>query len=175
MTVARARYKAIQQVLEGKLGTTGRLAPEKFFRRVFEGQPTATKQAQTLDAHGFDIQMRGPSDHPATPVSALTLQPIQSIAITIPIWTHVASPAELEAREEVLARIMTDGEEAAAALGYPRNLATDVDGNATQLVGGLMFGPNYTGTPDFEIVAEDWGNRLIRSQITGSLILSPSV
>jgi hypothetical protein len=176
MTVPALRiYDAICEVVEGTIGESSVRVPLGTFKRgTFEGQQATAKQAAVLDGtHGFDVQMRGPSDHPATPVSALTTQPIQSFEVVIPIWTHVKSTAEGRERFETLAQIIADGDRACTALGYPHNLDTTQAGGDTNIVGGLMFGPGALKTPDFAIVEENWDAHWVRSQIIGSLIVSP--
>jgi hypothetical protein len=172
---APIRYirRTIAEVLEGISGTTVRVGANLFKRGTFEGQQLPAKQTAVLDgSHAFDVVIRNLRDHPATPVSALTTQPIQWLSVTIPIWTHLTVTADGDDRDDVIARVMQDGDDACAALGHPHNLDAALSGHDTDIVSGLMLGPDGTGTPDFEIVSEDWDSHWVRSQITGSLIVS---
>lgn len=167
---------AITELLENTL-TSIFVVTGRFKYGVFAGQPDAAKVALALQkqnsqaqTHWFDVEFHNFRDHESSPVGNIATKRITVTEINIPCWTKTATTVEESARDSMLERIADDGNSAAKALAWP-NLIQQTDGGAaTQIVGGLMMGPEGSGTPAWEVVEENWDLGLINHRIYGRII-----
>ncbi len=176
LSTAHART-AIRELLEGTL-SSATVTAGMFGYGVFEGQPIQATQAMAVQTaiatHRFDVQFTAFSNH-ATTHARRGSRRLVTAAVTIPMWTHVATTAQATDRSAVLAAIGEDMAAGMRALGYPNALEATSDDDATTIVGGLLHGPGGAGFPQWRVVNADWNAQLVRSEIVGSLILDATV
>lgn len=172
---AKAIREVIANVLEGTVGTTRTVEEGKFLRGVFDGQNVRAQKAlasQKQDAdHRFDVSVSPLRSHSASAVSAISSRRIDTLAVVVTVTTSTKTRVEAEARDDVLANIASDCDDAIQALSYPGNLASTLGGVATNVVSGLMLGENGTGHPSWQLVNVDWTRNQARSQIVGSVVV----
>lgn len=161
--------KAIRELLEGSLGQTSErnIEPGVFKYGTFDGQPQTAEQAHALQTdygrNWFNVALGRVTRNASTPATALGSYRLADMEVTIEVTTKAPTTVEQDERDEALAAVGVDLEQACAALGYPGNLETDASGDETQIVGGALVGPlgsdvDYRATPD-------WNAGLIRSRI----------
>ena len=174
MTIPAAAIRtAIAEVLEGDLGTL-RVEAGRFERGAFEGQPDAAKLAKlrqtSTAAHWFDVVIGEDETHPITSLSTRSTRTLQ-VPITIDVWTGLATEVQEEDRADLLAALNDDLEDAARSLAYFGSVTATVAAVTTSIVGGLVRGPENSGTPEYEVVEENWEARWLQSRITGAVIV----
>ena len=149
--------------------------PDTFAYGAFAGQPIEAQQAMArqtaIGAHWFDVELAAEEVHASSPVSALHSRRVMQVEVTIPIISHVPTTAQETERALILNAIASDADDAAQALSVPGALAATGAAVVTEIVSGLMFGPGRSGTPTWSLVTADWERQLIRSTISGSLVV----
>lgn len=160
---------AIREVMEAALTAT-------FKYGTFAGQPIEAQQAMArqtaIGTHRFDVELATEEAHASSPVSARDPRRVLQVDVTIPLITHVATTAQETERALILNAIASDADDASQALSGPGALEQTEAAVATQIVSGMMFGPGRTGTPVWRVTREDWEQQLVRSEITGSLVVA---
>lgn len=173
---AAAIRNAIAEVMEGKIGTTRTVDAEVFLRGVFDGQgdfAAKAKAQQKSDArHRFDVQLGPMRPHGASPVSANASNRLVIVPIRIDITTATATKVQFTDRDTTLADIASDSDDAIQALHFRGNLLTDHAGTATNIASGMLLGDGGDGSPQWEITQQDWQRNLVRSRISGAVIVS---
>lgn len=177
---AAALRQAIREVLEGTLGTARTVTAGKFLSGVFEGQTDLQQRSRVLrktDAetpewvHRFDVRLGQMRNHDSSPVAAIGSHRIVFIPITISITTHTQSRILDDRRDEVLAMVNSDLDTALQALTWPGNLDQTFSALPTNIVSGMMLGPEGQGYPTAEVTEEDWDKQLLRSLLGGSCLV----
>jgi hypothetical protein len=166
---------AIEELLEGSIGTTRRVPAMLFESDVFDGQPTAATQAKAYDprwVHRFDVVVGRQAPHGSTPLSVKSAHRNATFAVTINLVTRLPNTSAHSKRKAQRARIAGDVDTAIAALSYPGNLTETQDHEATGIISGMLLGPDGgQGSPVWEPVEENWPQHLYRSRITASAIV----
>lgn len=159
---------AIKELAEGDIGTTRVMTSNVFLHGVFDGQPTGAQQAKAMHTgtHRFDVELGDLEDHEASPISAKAPTRFARLSVTIPVVTHTPTTVDDAARRSVLADIESDCDDLIQALHFPANLDATAASGATNIVSGHLLGPDGTGEPTWVLDFADWGESLIRSQIT---------
>lgn len=177
MTVAAIRT-AIAELMQGTLGSTRKLTANVFMFGVFDGQPLAAQQAQSMDSryrHRFDVQVSSARPHKATPISSKANYRIEARAVTIRVSTHLASSADESARTAARDLAEQDCSDAIGVLSYPGNLTVTSAAAATGITSGMLVGSDDgQGVPRWEFVSEDWKSQLLVSRIMGVAIVNVS-
>ena len=173
--------QAIREVLEGTTGSVRTVTAGKFLSGVFEGQTDLQQRSRALRktadpenpewVHRFDVRLGRMTNHESTPVAAIGNHRIVSLPVTISVTTHTQARILDDRRDEVLALINSDLDTAVQALTWPGNLTQTFAAVATNIVSGLMLGPEGNGYPSLEVTEEDWEKSLIRSLLGGSVLL----
>lgn len=177
MTVAAIRT-ALIELMQGQLGAVRVLTPGVFQFGVFEGQPIAAQQAQSMDSryrHRFDVIVNSAKPHKASPISAKANYRIEARAVTVRISTHLASSADQTARIAARDQLEQDCSDAIGVLSYPGNLRATSAAVVTDITSGMLVGAeDGQGIPRWEVVAEDWKRQLLVSRILGIAIVNVS-
>lgn len=165
---AEATRTVIREVVEGALAAT-------FKYGAFAGQPIEAQKAMAVQTaigtHRFDVEIGEEAAHASSPISARDPRKVLRVDVTIPIISHVATPAQEADRALILNAIASDADDAVQALSLPGALNETESAEATWIVSGMMRGPGFSGSPTWRVTAEDWGNQLIRSAISGSIVV----
>lgn len=166
---------AIAETLEGQLGTIV-VTAGAFHRGVFDGQEVPGQQAKLIQTevatHWFDVQLGAHSTHPASSVSTNGSRRLVQMPVRITVKSHLKTQPQDSERDSILAAVASDCEDAAQALGYPHAIDQTVDGRPTYIVGGLVTGANFAGPPSWQLLEENWGNKWIRHEIAGNIIIN---
>ena len=166
--------RAIKELMQGELGSLRSIPQGTFKYGRFDGQPLAAEQATSLDTgygrNYFDVQAARVTRNRSTQFSAFGSYRVANLPITITITTALSTTVEETDRDDVLEAVIVDLEQAAAALGYPGNLATDVEGADTAIIGECLVGPDEVPDVEYEAVPR-WDDGLVRSRITGLAIV----
>ena len=166
---------AIKAVMTGTAGITRTVPPNMFEPGVFAGQPDQAQQAKTLDKryyHRFDVKLSALLPHAMSPLSSNGNYRLSTLPIEIPITTWLKTTAQEINRDDTLALIEGDADTAIQALWYRDNLLLSPSGEATNIVSGMMHGPEGKSCPTWELIDEDWGKHLLRSRIRGSVFVN---
>ncbi len=169
---AAAIRDAIRDVLTGALGSVRSMAGRDMDAGVFEGQNDSARHAKALlNTHRFDVRIGRLRSHESSPVGAIGSHRIAVADITVSVLTATATVVQLTERDELIADVLSDLEQASQALSFPGNLRASDAGNATGIVSGLMLGPGGEGYPEVAEVSQDWQAQEIRSSITGQILI----
>ncbi len=176
MSIAAAAIRqSIKEVMQGQAGEVRTVDSSKFGYGVFDGQPTAAQQARAIQdadkTHRFDIKLGSYELQAASPLSSNAPTRNIRVPITIGVWTTLRSTAQEAERDEQRDAITADADEAIQALSYRGNLTQDSALRQTNIVSGLLQGPDGKGPPRWRLVSEDWKAHLLRSEITASAIV----
>lgn len=168
MSVFPYMLAAIKGVCEGTLGSVRTVdqAPE------YHGASVDNERVQALSAPYssiFDVVIDNGARHPSSPMSMHSYE-VKRHQVRIDIKHALTEEVLEDDRTAVRLAIAEQCEAIVTALNYRGNLSEDADGNATGIVSGLLTGPEG-GAPVWEITAEDWDSRLIRSRIRCTAIV----
>ncbi len=134
--------------------------PVTFAYGAFAGQPLEAQQAMAVQtdigSHWFDVQLVNEQVHASSPMSAKDPRRVMQLDVEIAM---------------ILNAISSDCDDAAQLLAEPGTLTETVAAAATEIVSGMMFGPGRVGTPVWSVREQNWDQQLIRSAITGSIVV----
>lgn len=167
---------AIEELLEGTIGSVRTVTAGVMSGAVFDGQPDAASKALSLSyRHRFDVELTGFSDNEASPIgSSLSNRRLINLEVSIPIVSRLQSSVQESLRSTVLANVVSDADTAIQALHYAIGsgaLATTNAGGATTIIGGMLAGPNGIGSPTWTLEAQDWDAQEVRSRIDARAIV----
>jgi len=159
-----ALRKAIVGVCDGSLGATRTVSTAG---TEAAGAGKLNERVKALIAPRFDVVFTGGTRHAASPLGTGTIE-IKTYGVRVDV-THALTSEQCQdaARNDTRDAVHEACDELIAALTYPGNLLVDAEDNATGCVSGMLAG-EVNGAPTWELVAEDWEARLIRSQIRGT-------
>ncbi len=164
------------ELLEGDIGTTRTVTAAKFKYGVHDGMNALAQKGTAVQTatgrHWFDVELGALSNHSDGPVSANSNYRLGVVEVTIPIVSAVRSTAEATQRSTDLETIASDCDDAIQALHYRDNLKQTSAAAATNIISGIMLGPGGQGAPQWSVVEENWDGGLVRSEITGSVIVN---
>jgi hypothetical protein len=176
---AAAIRLVITQVLQGTAGTLRVVAPGQFLAGVHGGQTDLAQRSRANRhiagevVHRFDVKLGRLKDHVASPSGALGPYRLCVLPIEINVLTHTKSVVRDDARDALLAELNSDLDTALQALHCPGNLSfTAAPASApTGIVSGMLLGAAGEGAPDAEITEESWDKNLLRSRISGGVLV----
>lgn len=161
---------AITEVLEGQGGSIRKVAQGLFKRSQLEGHPLKKEQHVAANAqygvNWFDIAFGPRVNDGSSPASVRGSYRTPIIAVSILVRRYVLSRVDDDRRDEEQDAFDDDLEDAAQALALSNNLLVTVNGTATNIVGGSMFGRD-AHTPAVSALAPDWENHMLRATIDG--------
>lgn len=162
MSELSALRAAIVGVCDGTLGSVRTVEDAD---AVYHGASPLNERVQALLAPTFDVTFTGSRRHAASPLGTGTYE-IRTIDVRVDIKHALSEDVLEDDRAAVRDAVHEACDEIVTALSYPGNLLVDGDAEATGCVDGMLSGEG--GAPSWEITAEDWDARLIRSQIRGT-------
>lgn len=168
---------AILELLEGDIGAIRTVSADTFEYGVFDGlsqQAVEGKLTASSASHMFDVAVSVTDNHPNTNSPNTGSRRLMRARVSIPIWTRTKTTAEESARKTTLASIRDDADTALQALGYPGNLTETSASAATNIRGGLLYGPGGTGGPAWSIESVDWERGIVRSHIDALALVDVS-
>lgn len=169
---AAAVRRAIRDVLEGASGTLRTVEADVMTSGVFAGQHPAAQKAKALLAdHRFDVRIANLRRHEASPVAAIGSYRLALADIFVEVTTKTATVVQLTERDETLAAIASDMDDAIQAIAFPGNAAQTAALEATGIVSGMLTGPGGEGVPEWSEVSQDWDAQMIRSRISATATL----
>jgi hypothetical protein len=170
---AAAIRAAIKDVLEGAIGSVRTMVDGQMLSGVFEGQADQARKAKSLHSatHRFDVRIGRLAQHEASPVSAIGSYRLARADIFVDVTTKTATQVQEDARDDVLASVLSDCEQAAQALSYPANVEQSAALEATGIVSGMLTGPGGEGSPVVEEPQQDWEKQEIRTRISAGCVL----
>lgn len=173
MIPAAAIRAAITDVLEGSIGSVRTMLDGQMLSGVFEGQADGARKAKTLHSaeHRFDVRIGRGRQHEASPVGAIGSYSLKVYDIFVDVTTKTATQIQEDARDEVLATVVADVEQAAEALSFPANVEQSAALEATGIVSGMLLGPGGDGEPECGEPQQDWDKQEIRTRISASAII----
>lgn len=176
MTIYADRIaSAVEDLLEGTLGTTRTVGTTVFGFGTFEGLAMSAQQARTIQTatrrHRFDVRVLDIVPHKSTPISIKSSHRNVRVSIWIDIATTLKSVAQESDRKSQRAAIANDADTALQALTYPGNLTLDGSGNATNIISGMLMGPDGAGLPTWSVISEDWKTHMLKSSIKASAVV----
>ena len=179
MTIAASNIRlAIREVLQGDTGSIRTMTPGVLAPGVWEGQTDQQQKATILDTAGglyhFDVRLGPLGHHPATPLSIKGNTRISQLGITIDFWGPLATEAEADQRQTDLAVFENALDDAVQALTYPGNLTQTSSAAATGIVSGCLVGFDGSSIPEIDQADEDWGRKIVHSQLRATAILTIS-
>lgn len=182
MTILADRIRdAVRDVLHGDVGSVRTVAADTWLYGTFDGMGDMAERSQALSGdaganddppHRFNVTLGRLTAHEASPVAAIGSYRIGLVPVDIDIVTHTKSKAQQTERNSAIARVRNDGDTAVQALAFPGNLAVTAAAAATGVLSGMLVGPGGEGTPEHEVVAEEWDRNIIRSRIRGAALIS---
>lgn len=169
---------AIEQLMDGShTGASVRtLSSGVFATGVHEGKRIGARQALTLDkttaSHRFDVRFGSLRDHEATNQTSLGNRRISRLEIFVDVFSRLATVIEDDQRTTDIDTLYANLEDVVQAMHYPDNLTQDKDSNNTGIVGGLLFGPDGSGSPEIAFIEEDWDAQMLTARIDCQATLS---
>lgn len=160
---------AIEELLEGTIGTTRTITADKFRKGAHSGRDVGAQKALALVKPRYETSFKAFTAHDSTPISAKASLRLAELEVEIRFRYHFSSEVRENARTTLLDTVMNDGDVAWQALGYPENLADTNASVATNIVSGMLVDPHR-----FEITDEDWDNQLVVAELTAVAIVNVS-
>lgn len=180
---AAAIRLVIAQVLEGTAGTLRTVTGGLFLRGVHEGQTDLAQRARAMRTteideapvavNRFDVKLGKLKNHEASPSAALGSYRLCELPVTIEVVTHSKSVIRDSARDASLAELHSILDTALQALHCPGNLSFTAAPafTPTGVVSGMLLGAGGEGAPECEVVSEDWTKNILRSRISGGVLV----
>ena len=165
--------RAVRDLLEGKTGVVRRVPVDAFGYASFDGQSETTQEARIViegKRSVFDVQIKGYKNHAATPITIKASHRTVVADIQIPTWTLLRKYDQAFIRDQQRAEIEHDCDTAIQALCYPGNLTTSCD-ESTNIVSGMLHGPDGYGAPTWSVIEEDWPTHRLRGVIEALAII----
>ena len=164
--------QAIRDVLEGASGRYASRMAGLFVYGTFDGQPAQTTAALALRAtHTFDVVLGEVSPHEASPAGVRGSYRLQTLLVTVRVWTRLPPANAPDKRSDVVAGVSEHLDLAILALGEPEALTYTAGDEATGIVSGIMRSPDGTGYPDVTEGEYDWQALLATHEIRGRAIV----
>lgn len=150
---------AVEEVLEGALGTVRTLATTELASGTYPSLNDGERARRAMVRPRFDVQLTRVTRHPSSPSekSSYGLYQIEVVVSCDYKLSHEISEAD---RKSIRAQAITDAEQARQALGWPGNLTQTAAAVATGIVSGLL---TFEG---FEVENEDFETRLLKTRLT---------
>ncbi len=156
--------KAIRDIADGAIGSVRVVEPDTF--RHHSGLLIALRnaggdiaQVQLPEGeciHMWDVQLGRQRTSEADGISARGDSQISVVPMTIHVLSCDCEATDTEDDPwdslEFLGSVNDDLHTLAIALGWPENLATTAEGEATGIVGGRLFGPSGIANDDPEFI-----------------------
>ena len=165
--------RSMVEVIEGSRGArrvpAGRFAVADLIGEPAESLRTRVKQ---IDGHLFDLRLPGYRNDPSTGASSMGSHRHVAVAVEIEIWSHKDCADESLDRRGFVASVMSDCDDIIQALTWEGALAEDNAGTDTDVVSGMVI-DSSVGSELFawSLVQEDWVNHIVRSRLSGSLVV----
>lgn len=159
---------AIEEVLAGTIGSVRTVTANKFKKGAHSGRSSGAQRALALVNTRFETNFVSFEPHEATPISAKSSLRLDRLSLVIRFRYSFDAPIREDARTTVLDSVLNDGDEARQALTYPDNLKETNASVATNIVSGMLVQPR------FEVVEEDWDNKLVVAELTAEAIANIS-
>jgi hypothetical protein len=165
---------AIKELLQGSIGAVRVCSDELFRYGAHEGKPISGQQAKAIALDrfaSFDVKVGSFVNHSSTPSSITAGYRTVKAMVDISFWVPTKTTVQDAERDQMLEDVERYMDVAIQALSYPHNLDTTSGGASTNIVSGLLFGPDGKGPPTWELLNIDWANSLHRSVIHASAIV----
>lgn len=156
---------AVEELLEGTIGTTRTVTADKFRKGGHEGRSTLARQALALVKPRYTTLFRRLEQHESTQLSAKGSSRLVDLSVLVRFQYKLGSEVREGARTTVLDTVMNDGDVAWQALAFPGNLTETNASVATAIVSGML------DVQSFEITEEDWDAQLVVAELTANAIV----
>lgn len=155
---ASAILTAIEEVLDGELGTVRTFALTDLSSNTYPSLPAEEKARRAMIKPRFDVNITDVRRHPASPPEKSN-KAFYLFDVSIALEYKLEHEAIEDDRRAIRAQALLDSEKARQALGWPGNLTLTDDGTATGIVSGLLT--FKTSSP----VSEDFERRLLTRRL----------
>ena len=154
---ANAILTAIEQCVDGKIGTTRTVATAAL------AQGHTPWYGQVISAPRYDVQILNMDKHAGSPISAIANRRVDVLDIQIDLRHPLQANAQEDKRREARALMWGDVDECIQALHFPGNLNTTSAGTNTAIMDGLLMNLGS------ELIEERWdtATSFIHSRIRG--------
>lgn len=159
---------AIEEILEGTIGTTRTVAANKFKKGAHSGREATAQKAMAIVKPRYETMFGPRLPHEATPISGKSSMRLDRLGVTVRFRYKFESEVRENARTTVIDTVMNDGDIAQQALTFHDNLKETNASVATNIVSGMLL------EPEFQITDEDWENQLVIAELTATAVVNVS-
>lgn len=154
---AGAILEAIEQCVDGKIGTTRTVATAAL------GQSHTPWIGQVISQPRYDVQIVNMDRHVASPISAIANRRVDVLEIQIDLRHPLQANIQEDKRRDARALMWGDVDECIQALHFPGNLNQTSAGTNTGIMDGLLMNLGS------ELIEERWdtATNYIHSRIRG--------
>ncbi len=156
---AAAILKAVEQLIDGKIGTVRVVGTSQLER----GHGPFPYQALSKPRYELSFETMG--QHEQSPVAAIGSHRLDQLQINIEVHHKFRSRIQEDKRREVVANALYHADIIKQAVAFPNNLAATSSGTATNIVSGMLL------QVDRDVVAEDWDAGELVTMISGTAII----
>jgi hypothetical protein len=165
---------AVIGILSGDTGNAFAMPRGAFAYGAFTGMPLAAIKTKIRNTeiwrNHFDVRLLKSTPHASQGLS-VGVPTRSQLMIDVKVYTTAATSVQGAARVAQLDAIAADCEAGMRALNQPGALTATTAGAPTGIVSGMLLGTDLGSTPSWELVSEDWDNKIIESVIHGSVIV----